>query len=965
MIPTNDLEKYFNNNHIKYMPLRFALSDDPANVGGSQAVYLEALRRARQNASQREEKIPAYMTIDQSKNMIQQFMPRLDERERINAQVERLFQKPPVEGYAEGGRAMKDLKDEPAPDIYDSQKRSKTGIDVLDNMLDPFYAMRAGIDAQVLPEEVQWTDDEGNMHSYTAPGIANSALSIASLAQLFGGPKTPMADAGSDAYNTGLQRALDHYGLPALDDMGFVNKANMILGEMLGQIPLVPLSAANKVRQGAQVVGGAMPFIKKALMAIPEYLGPTIEPTVANYAIGTAGGMAFPPAIEGLMRMYKKYSPELEYEVPDTDMRGMLDDIGNPIDRESDKRVAQWVAEQRGPSDERARIADNVRRSMMTPGFAKGGLNPKELAEKLAKEAADKLAAREAMGVGKSKRRVESTGKYVGAPSHVDTPQALAAMRTRYLQNMDAGIGGRDWYGDSSNWIDSVTSNTAASDMAAKTLGITSQGTNVDTNLGFAINAINQRAAGEPIKTGRFPGNQSPLIEQVLDGSTASLGPKRDPYARNLSVKWSPSLAVHPVHDIWQGRAFGYTHPDGSQWDAGFSPQQHAFMDEETRTIIDKANKAGLGGFSDWDALKAQAAAWTGERINSGDLSPTDASKHYGSFSPKYQAFATHEQAPGAGSGHLQDLLNSPYEERLAYQMDPRSSWLDEKGRDRLYSSTGMLVEPSLRMVGAYTPTGGTLEINPGEVARPLVNQTEGSITPRDRQIMDIVESSRAYIDAQNAGAWHKIIPESQTAIGQRSSLSIPMTTNPTPEMMNDLAALAKQYGMFGVDTGNGVNLINDLYSDLGAARTGTTLGKEVKGQMGEDLREIIGDIDPKRQKIDTGYQNYQDVLGVAGTGQATQRFLDKLEENTTLTRSIEPELRQKARANMLRDQEISESTGMPVREDIQRARNILSDGGIDALKKALNDGVVLPAAVMAVLSSLFVLPEQGQESEI
>jgi hypothetical protein len=182
-----------------------------------------------------------------------------------------------------------------------------------------------------------------------------------------------MADAASDAYNTGLQDALDHYGLPASEDMGFVNKAGMILGEMLGQIPLVPLSAANKVRQGAQVVGGAMPFIKKALMAIPEYLGPTIEPTVANYAIGTAGGMAFPPALEGLMRMYKKYSPELEYEVPDTDMRGMLDDIGDPIDRESDKRVAQWVAEQRGPSDERARIADNVRRSMMTPGFAKGG----------------------------------------------------------------------------------------------------------------------------------------------------------------------------------------------------------------------------------------------------------------------------------------------------------------------------------------------------------------------------------------------------------------------------------------------------------------------------------------------------------------------------------------------------------------------------------------------------------------
>jgi len=34
-------------------------------------------------------------------------------------------------------------------------------------------------------------------------------------------------------------------------------------------------------------------------------------------------------------------------------------------------------------------------------------------------------------------------------------------------------------------------------------------------------------------------------------------------------------------------------------------------------------------------------------------------------------------------------------------------------------------------------------------------------------------------------------------------------------------------------------------------------------------------------------------------------------------------------------------------------------------LRAALKSGVVLPAAVMAVLSSLFVLPEQGQESEI
>ena len=34
-------------------------------------------------------------------------------------------------------------------------------------------------------------------------------------------------------------------------------------------------------------------------------------------------------------------------------------------------------------------------------------------------------------------------------------------------------------------------------------------------------------------------------------------------------------------------------------------------------------------------------------------------------------------------------------------------------------------------------------------------------------------------------------------------------------------------------------------------------------------------------------------------------------------------------------------------------------------LRAAFKSGVILPAAVMAVLSSLFVLPEQEQESEI
>jgi hypothetical protein len=388
-------------------------------------------------------------------------------------------------------------------------------------------------------------------------------------------------------------------------------------------------------------------------------------------------------------------------------------------------------------------------------------------------------------------------------------------------------------------------------------------------------------------------------------------------------------------------------------------------MDEEMKFLIDRANKTELGGYSDWDPLKAQAAAWTGAKVRAGDIDADDAAKHFGSFAPKYRAAATHEQAPGAGSGHLADLLSMPYEDRLAYQMDPRSSWVDGKGRDRLYAAAGLITEPSQRMVGAYTPAGGTLEINPGEVARPLVMTADGAVTARDRQLMDIVESSRAFVDAQNAGAWHKPIPQSQTGAGARSSLSIPLEANPSPKSMSALSALANKYGMFAVDTGNGVNLINDPWSDIGASRTGTTLGKELKGDMGKELQAQLGGVQPERYKIDTGYQNYQDVLSQPGTGRATQRFLDKLDENQALMSNIEPELRSKAYANMLRDEQMAKDKGMSVRADIQLARKILAAEGVKGLRDALKAGVILPAAAVAILLPVLNQSQESQQLEL
>jgi hypothetical protein len=561
-------------------------------------------------------------------------------------------------------------------------------------------------------------------------------------------------------------------------------------------------------------------------------------------------------------------------------------------------------------------------------------------------------------GVGKSGERVATTGQYIGGPAGVDTPEKVEAMIASYINDVELGQAGADWYQDSSNWIDQV-SPPGQRQGVADAIGVTSQGTNVDSNLGFAIKGINQKAAGLPVATGRFPGNQSPLIEDALSGERSRLGPKRQPFADNLSVSWNPEQADTAVNDIWQGRAFGYTHPDGKPWDAGFSPQQHAFMDENMLVIQDRLNQMKLGGRTDWDNLNTQAAAWSGAKIRAGDIVGEDAATHYGDFADKYAVNATYEQAPGAGTGQLEGLLGLPYDKRQEFE--DVASWMSSKGIDDLYSSGGLLAEPTETMVGAYTPQStGILEINPGKVARPLVQSSGGEIIPTEARLLDIGESSRAYIDVQNAGAYHRVIPDSQTKVSERTGITVDLDQSPKPEKMAELSALAENYGFFAVDTGKGVNFISDIYTPIGAERTGSSLGKELKGDLGKEIQELTG-APFSRAKIQTGYEDYESAWQAGeGSGAATKQFLDKLDENPTFALNVEPALQRKALANISRD----DAMNLPQREDVRTARKILIEKGISGLRLALENKALLPATVMGVLSPAVISQMKSDDAQ-
>lgn len=66
---------------------------------------------------------------------------------------------------------------------------------------------------------------------------------------------------------------------------GMIESGADALGTMLGQIPL-PLA------EGKTAVTGVKGGLSALLHAVPEYLGPTIRPSLRNYAAGTLGGGA-------------------------------------------------------------------------------------------------------------------------------------------------------------------------------------------------------------------------------------------------------------------------------------------------------------------------------------------------------------------------------------------------------------------------------------------------------------------------------------------------------------------------------------------------------------------------------------------------------------------------------------------------------------------------------------------------
>jgi hypothetical protein len=549
--------------------------------------------------------------------------------------------------------------------------------------------------------------------------------------------------------------------------------------------------------------------------------------------------------------------------------------------------------------------------------------------------------------VARVNRRVGTTGQYVGAPAGVDSPQALGAMVNNYLAGMTEGMAGRNFYRDSSSDIYARTGrDPVQSDLLAQNIAALSRSNNVGGNTSMSAKGHIQAATGEPVITGRFPTRDSPPLQAMYDaGLVEYLGHKRDPFATQLGVAYAPERVGRGVNDMHEAELMGY--PSGKVSGGA----QHDFMDEVRARAIEKANAQALGGFTDWDTGTSQAAAWSGNKIRRGDINPGDAAKSYADYFPLHEANATYEAVSSPATGHLQGLLDAPFDERLAYTLDPRGSWnTSPSGRDIGYTAARMLPGETVQTVGRFKDSA-----NPAFVARPVTGTIIGadgakSMTPGSYSGLTAVEAARAYFDAQEAGAFHKVQPAKDA--GAYSAATLDFGRPFTAADMSAVAPLFEANGYFLGSAPDGMTVMGRPAGAAYPGDPGTKLGKDFAKEVRDIIKAnkgLFAGANADFGKLESNYIDYNDAWRSGTPGAVTMemlKYMDAAPETAGLLADSRG-YRDAVVARNARDTDAAAKGYGVAREDVMRARKIFAEQGWEGLRKAAAAGTV-PAALLA-----------------
>ena len=544
----------------------------------------------------------------------------------------------------------------------------------------------------------------------------------------------------------------------------------------------------------------------------------------------------------------------------------------------------------------------------------------------------------------------QSKGYYIGGPQDVQSPADLVKRRAEFDAYMAPELRGSDWYDRYRAGMNRATGGDPdMNKWMSNTQGSWSAGVAPESETAFALKEANSALAGQPTRA-YMGGAHEDFLRAIEAGDPdmMRLGPKTGEYASLVNPDQPGPPGATGVNDFRYANQWGYTPGEAVErkGDLGLTAPQHTFLDYENALAVDRANKAALGGKTDWTGEQLQAVPWVRQKAEAlMGLRPgldyesaiTEANKTAPDFFEKHAANATWEAQPGVSTGHLPGSSAAGPEEREAYMNAP-GSWAvapsmgletGELPRDAIYGG--------LRLgdtgVGAYTlpsrPMTGVFEgqNNPGAVGRPLVafdvNKNVKSVSPADQNILNAGETLRSAVGAQDAGAWNKTWPADK--IGSANSYFQPLDRPATVEELTAAQGAGAGYGMpMSTDTGGGI-----LTSNFDAPQGWKPAERKQAIEAMKGVQPADATAPGQLMKTDS---NYIDLTpewkqGV-GSGAVTQKMLDAIGGTPELQEAFNrnPYIPGVASAQAERDASTGLNWGAP-RPDLQNLRLEMGQG--------------------------------------
>jgi hypothetical protein len=549
----------------------------------------------------------------------------------------------------------------------------------------------------------------------------------------------------------------------------------------------------------------------------------------------------------------------------------------------------------------------------------------------------------------------EKAGIYRGSEAFGGiTPQKLGSMRSEYLNKMEQGVGGRNWYDESSADINRwVGKNPTQADQLANILAITSAETPVASNLMYANKAWNQYLTGSPLNTGKRPERMGKDILSIMTNPEASAsGLKRSPFSAGLSVDWrGKEFASRPTHDIHDVRAWGITDPKtGDYWKKGVGEAGHRFLDEQADYVTQEALKRNLGGVSDWNPYRAQAAAWIAQKAQKEGKPIAETAKHYGTYAPNYQGLLTREWIPANTADHLPELFNASDEIKQLYSQAMESRILNKDKIDNLARSIGALSDTTTPNIGYYEG-----EFNPAFISRIGVGKSTGSqsIDPASENVMKAAASAHGILGVQKQSAWNYLGGE--VPMSQAGGIKL-LGKNPSPEKFKEFTAKLQEIGgdvpMY--DPEGGLRLLNFVDEDAlrkqglndvqiaeEVAKQKSAFGKKVKTlakeyNLNPSFHALSSDIYPFNAPNKWSVKPYLKTIEESGLENATSNAMQQYAGGL-----LDEQLKQSQALNL---------TNASWYEPMMKA---LKEGGLPKLKELVKAGIV-PAIALTVAPSIY-----------